>query len=297
VYKETVRILDNFSTGDRANLHAITDAEVVEGDVRTYHIVREAVDGVDFVLHQAALGSVPRSIKDPVTSNDVNVSGTLNVLHAARDAKVQRLIYASSSSIYGRNAVLPKREDMTPMPMSPYAVSKLAGEQYCAAFFDVYRFEAVALRYFNVFGPRQNPVSQYAAVIPKFIHQLLHGEAPTVNGDGTQSRDFTYVQNIVAANLAACVASGAEGKAFNIAAGARYSLLDLLAELRQIMRINLEPTFFPPRLGDVPHSFADVTMAKRVLGYEPSVGFREGLQLTVNAMQESESRHMTGSLG
>jgi len=285
---EQVRILDNFSTGRRENLRAVTGAEVIEGDVRSYHIVREAVDGCDFVLHQAALPSVPRSVKDPITSNEVNVVGTLNVLDAAKDAGVSRLIYASSSSIYGRNPALPKREDMVPQPMSPYAVSKLAGEHYCRAFWELYGFETVMLRYFNVFGPRQDPLSQYSAVIPKFIHLLLRGERPLVNGDGSQTRDFTYVANVVQANLAACEASAGPGRVLNIAAGHRVSLLDMLATLEEIIGCEVEPEFVPSRMGDVPHSYADVGVARDVLGYSPGVGFAEGLRLTVEAMRAAQ---------
>src|SRR5260221_3234376 len=214
-----VRILDNFSTGLRENINVAADAEVVEGDIRSYHIVREAVDDVDFVLHQAALPSVPRSVRDPITTSDVNINGTLNVLTAARDAKVQRLVFASSSSVYGDNRVLPKHEGLVPAPMSPYAVSKLSGEQYCQAFSALYGFDTVILRYFNVFGPHQNPRSEYAAVIPRFIEQIAAGQQPVVYGDGKQTRDFTYVENVVAANLAACERDSIQGRVFNIATG------------------------------------------------------------------------------
>lgn len=281
---DKVRVLDNFSTGNRENLASLTGVEVIEGDIRSYHTVREAVDGVHFVLHQAALPSVPRSIRDPITSNDVNVVGTLNVLNASRDAKVARLIYASSSSIYGRNPELPKREDMVPLPISPYAVSKLAGENYCRAFWDMYGFETVMLRYFNVFGPRQNPRSQYAAVIPLFIHQLLRGEAPTVNGDGSQTRDFTYVDNVVSGNLLACTASNVAGRVFNVAAGTRYSLIQLLESLAGMVGSDIAPKFNPNRMGDVPHSFASISEAQQAMGYRPSVDFHEGLRRTVDAM-------------
>jgi UDP-glucose 4-epimerase len=273
-----VRVLDNFSTGLRANLAALDGAEVVEGDIRSYHIVREAVEGVDFVLHQAALPSVPRSVRDPITTNDVNAVGTLNVLTAARDARVRRLVYASSSSVYGRTTGLPKREDMHPDPLSPYAVSKLAGEQYCRAFTQLYGFETVALRYFNVFGPRQNPRSEYAAVIPRFILTILEGGRPVVFGDGRQTRDFTYVDNVVTANLQACDATGVVGRVFNIATGERASLLDLVAALGQILDRPVEPDFQPPRAGDLEHSYAAIDEARRALGYEARVGFVEGLK-------------------
>ncbi|MHB1328576.1 MAG: SDR family oxidoreductase [Gemmatimonadales bacterium] len=281
---DKVRVLDNFSTGSRENLASLTGVDVIEGDIRSYHTVREAVDGVHFVLHQAALPSVPRSIRDPITSNDVNVVGTLNMLNASRDAKVARLIYASSSSIYGRNPELPKREDMVPLPISPYAVSKLAGENYCRAFWDMYGFETVMLRYFNVFGPRQNPRSQYAAVIPLFIDQLLNGKAPTVNGDGSQTRDFTYVDNVVAGNLLACTAANVAGRVFNVAAGTRFSLLQLLEALGDLIGERVPPQFNPNRMGDVPHSFAAINAAQEALRYQPTVDFREGLRRTVESM-------------
>jgi UDP-glucose 4-epimerase len=280
---DTVRVLDNFSTGRRHNLWP--EAEVIEGDVRSYHVVREAVDGCEFVLHQAALPSVPRSVKDPITSNEVNVVGTLNVLNAARDAGVRRLVYASSSSVYGRNPDLPKHEGMMPMPMSPYAVSKLAGEHYCQSFFELYRFETVMLRYFNVFGPRQDPHSQYSAVIPRFIDHLLQRLPPQVTGDGSQTRDFTFVANVVQANLAACAAPAAAGKVFNIATNQRISILQLLAELEGLLGYRVAPGFLPSRVGDVPHSYADIDAARSVLGYRPMVDFSEGLRLTVESMQ------------
>jgi len=287
---DRVRILDNFSTGSRENLTAASGAEIIEGDIRSYHIVREAVEGCDIVLHQAALPSVPRSVKDPITSNEVNVVGTLNVLDASRDAKVARLVYASSSSIYGRNPALPKREEMTPHPMSPYAVSKLAGEHYCQSFFELYGFETVMLRYFNVFGPRQNPLSQYSAVIPKFIHLLLRGDRPVVNGDGSQTRDFTFVTNVVQANLRACTATAAAGRVFNIAAGHRTSILGMLIALGRITGRQVEPEFIPSRVGDVPHSYADISAAKEVLGYEPEVGLLDGLRVTVQEMNLTADR-------
>ena len=281
---DRVRVLDNFSTGSSRNIAGLEGVEVVEGDIRSYHTVREAVEGVDFVLHQAALPSVPRSIRDPITSNDVNVVGTLNVLNASKDAKITRLIYASSSSIYGRNPELPKRETMMPLPISPYAVSKLAGENYCRAFWELYGFETVMLRYFNVFGPRQDPTSQYSAVIPIFIAKLRKGEPPSVSGDGTQTRDFTYVDNVVQANLEACHAANVAGRIFNIAGGERHSVLSLLESLCRIMGHETVPRFQPSRMGDVPHSYACIDEARAILGYEPTVGFFEGLERTVAAM-------------
>ena len=282
---DTVRVFDNFSTGLRANLAALAGAEVVEGDIRSYHIVREAMEGVDFVLHQAALPSVPRSVRDPITSNDVNVVGTLNVLTAARDAKVKRLVYAGSSSVYGRTTGLPKRETMPPSPISPYAVSKLAGEHYCRSFTDLYGFETVILRYFNVFGPRQNPKSEYAAVVPKFIHMVLHDERPPINGDGSQTRDFTYVENVVHANLLAATREGVAGRIFNIATGQQVALIDMLRTVEQICGRTVEPDFKPRRPGDVEHSVAAIDEARLGLGYEPNLTLAEGLRRTVEAVR------------
>ena len=280
---EEVRVLDNFSTGRAENLGGLRQSmELVEGDIRSYHLVLEAMRGVDFVLHQAALPSVPRSVRDPITSADVNIIGTINVLHAAKEAGVTRVVAASSSSVYGDNPSLPKREDMCPRPLSPYAVSKLAGEQYCQTFWHIYGLETVAIRYFNVFGPRQNPGSQYAAVIPRFITALLHDEALTMHGDGTQSRDFTYVENVVRANLLACTAPDAPGQVFNVACGERHSLLDLVDELAAVCGRRADVVHTASRAGDVQHSQADITLARTVMGYEPVMGFAEGLQRTVD---------------
>ncbi|MCD6100328.1 MAG: SDR family oxidoreductase [Candidatus Marinimicrobia bacterium] len=278
---EKVRVLDNFSTGKRENILPFLDRiELIEGDIRSYHIVREAVDGVDFVLHQAALPSVPRSIKDPITTNEVNVGGTLNILNAALDAGVKRVVYASSSSIYGNSEVLPKREDMTPNPMSPYAVSKLAGEKYCRVFSEIYGLETVCLRYFNVFGPRQDPNSQYSAVIPKFIAAMKKGERPTIYGDGKQSRDFTYVANVVVANLLVCQVNHGIGEIFNIACGERHSLINLINNLNEVLGVHVEPSFAEARKGDIRHSMADISKAQKMLGYSPFVNFEEGLRKT-----------------
>ncbi len=285
---EDVRVLDNLSTGSRSNLAGIADKiDLVEGDIRSYHIVLEAMDGVDYVIHQAALPSVPRSVRDPITSADVNIMGTLTILHAARQAGVRRVVIASSSSVYGDNPALPKQEDMCPRPLSPYAVSKLSGEQYCQTFWRVYGLETVALRYFNVFGPRQNPDSQYAAVIPKFITAILAGDVLTVHGDGTQSRDFTYVDNVVRANLLACTAPDAPGGVFNVACGDRHSLLDLIDSLSQLCGKDAGCVHTPSRVGDVPHSQADITRARTVLGYEPAVSFSDGLRRTVDWFRET----------
>jgi nucleoside-diphosphate-sugar epimerase len=236
---------------------------------------------VDYVLHQAALPSVPRSVADPLTTDEVNVRGTLNVLLAARDAGVRRVVFASSSSVYGNSPVLPKHEDLRPGPLSPYAVSKLAGETYCQAFNAVYGLPAVALRYFNVFGPRQDPASQYSAVIPRFITALLRGEPPTIYGDGGQSRDFTYIANVVEANLLACQAPAAVGQALNVACDEAYTLLDLCAALGELIGTDVRPVFAAPRAGDVRHSRAAIARARDLLGYQPGVGWHEGLRRTV----------------
>ena len=283
---ECVRVLDNFSTGKHGNLQSAISyqrsrVEVIEGDIRDLGTLHQAMHGVDYVLHQAALPSVPRSVADPVTTNEVNVNGTLNVLIAARDAHVKRIVYASSSSVYGNSPVLPKHEGMPTAPLSPYAVSKLASENYCQAFHQVYGLPTVALRYFNVFGPRQDPTSQYSAAIPKFVTALLHGEPPTIYGDGTQSRDFTYVANVVQANLLACEREEAIGQVMNVACGERYTLLDLCRELAALTGKTLQPTFAPPRAGDVKHSLAAIDRASQLLGYRSIVDWQEGLRRTV----------------
>ena len=278
-----VRVLDNFSSGHEANLESFRgDVELIRGDIRDAQLVNSATKGVDVVFHEAALGSVPRSVADPVTTHEVNLTGTLNVLLAARDVGVRRVVYASSSSVYGETPVLPKREDMLPQPLSPYALSKLVGEHYSSVFKHVYGFEVVSLRYFNIFGPRQDPESQYAAVIPRFIMALLSGKSPVVYGDGLQSRDFTYVENVVDANLLAAEADGAGGRAFNVACGGRYTLLDLLARLNETIGTHFEPIHEPGRAGDVRDSQASVEAAEQGLGYHVSVGFEEGLRRTVD---------------
>jgi len=278
-----VRVLDNFSTGNRQNLESIEDRlEIIEGDLRSYHIVMEAVDGMDFVLHQAALPSVPRSIRDPLTTNEVNVTGTLNLLHASVDAKVERTVFASSSSIYGDNPTLPKKEDMIPNPLSPYAVSKLAGEKYFSVFAKVYKLHTVALRYFNVFGPSQNPDSQYSAVIPKFIKAILNNQQPTIYGDGQQSRDFTYVQNVIEANILATEADCPPGIAMNCAVHQRIDLNQLVQMINENLGKNIKPNYADPRPGDVKHSFADISLIQETLGYQPQVYFEEGLAKTID---------------
>ena len=281
-----VRVLDNFATGRRENLAGIRgDLDLVEGDVQSYERVHTALRGCEMVLHQAALPSVPRSVQDPLTSNATNVTGTLNVLLAARDEDVRRVIFASSSSIYGANPELPKRESLAPQPISPYAVAKLAGEGYCRSFCHVFGLETIALRYFNVFGPRQDPQSQYAAVIPRFITALMHGEPPVIYGDGEQTRDFTYVDNIVRGNLLAMEAERTSGEVLNIAAGERTSLNDLIGRIRRLTGSDVEPRYEDPRPGDVPHSQADVSSARDVIGYEPEIGLEEGLRRTAEAIE------------
>jgi UDP-glucose 4-epimerase len=279
---EQVRVLDNFATGRRQNLAGLENRiELIEGDIRDRTVAERAVAGVDYVLHQAALGSVPRSVEDPLTSNDVNVNGTLNLLWAAKKAKIKRFVTASSSSVYGNTPQLPKEESMAPNPISPYAVSKLASERYTMSFHAVYGVQTVVLRYFNVFGPKQDPASQYAAVIPRFITAIQQGKAPTVYGDGEQSRDFTYIDNVVQANLLACTAPDAPGQFMNIACGDRYSLNTLLQVIAEIMEKEVRPIYEAERAGDVKHSLASIQRSKQVLGFSPTINFREGLKRTV----------------
>ncbi len=283
---KTVRVFDNFLTGRRENLAGLAERygsafELIEGDLRDLAACRRAADGAAFVLHQGALPSVPRSVSDPVLTNAINVGGTVNLLVAARDAGARRVVFAASSSAYGDTPELPKRESMAPNPKSPYAAQKLAGEHYMRIFFEVYGLETIALRYFNVFGPRQDPGSMYAAVIPRFITSVVSGEAPTVYGDGGQTRDFTFIDNVVHANLAACEAPGAAcGKVVNIACGDRVSLLEILEIVYGLAGKRVAPRFEPARVGDVRDSLADITRAKELLGYEPKVGFAEGLART-----------------
>jgi len=279
---EKVRILDDFSTGKRENIVGFKDSvELIEGDLRDLEIVKRAMEGVDFVLHQGALPSVERSIEDPLTTTKVNILGTLNVLLAAREAGVKRVIYASSSSVYGDTPTLPKKEGMKTNSQSPYAVTKLIGEEYCRIYYSIYGLETVCLRYFNVFGPRQDPGSQYAAVIPKFITLMLKGKSPPIYGNGEQSRDFTFIDNVVEANLRACKAKGAPGEVFNIACGKRVTINELVERLNKILQARIEPTYQSPRKGDVRHSLADIFQAGKTLHYSPEIGFDEGLEKTV----------------
>ena len=279
---ERVKVLDNFVTGKRENLAPFLDhIELVEGDLRNPADVSKAVEGVEIVFHEGALPSVPKSVEDPVGSNESNITGTLNLLMAARDAGVRRVVYAASSSAYGDSPTLPKEETMTPAPLSPYATQKYVGELYCRNFYDLFGLETVALRYFNVFGPRQDPMSQYAAVIPKFITALAEGKPPTIYGDGEQSRDFTYIENVVRANLLAARAEGAAGEMMNFACGERYTLNEILEKLQEIMKTDIKPIFADSRAGDVKHSLADTRKSRELLGYTPHVSLEEGLKRTV----------------
>jgi UDP-glucose 4-epimerase len=279
---DAVVVLDNFSTGKRENLEAVAEQiTVVEGSITDLPTVRRAVEGVDFVFHQAALASVQRSVDDPITSNETNVKGTLNVLVAARDAGVQRLMYAASSSAYGDTEELPKHEGMPTNPLSPYAVQKWVGEQYCKVFSDLYGLDTVSLRYFNVFGPKQDPNSHYAAVVPIFTTRLLADASPIIYGDGEQSRDFTYIDNVVSANLKACEGELKKGAVVNIACGDRFTLNELYRSLCKLTGSSRDVEYAEPRVGDVKHSMADIRRAKAVLGWSPMVDFHSGLERTV----------------
>lgn len=279
-----VKVLDNFSSGKRENIKSFEkDIELIEGDIRSYHIVQDAVRGVEVVLHQAALPSVPRSIKDPITTNEVNVNGTLNILEASVSANVRRVVYASSSSVYGDNPVLPKNEAMLPNPLSPYAVSKLAGEKYCSVFSKIYGLETVALRYFNVFGPNQDPSSQYSAVIPKFIRDIMIDKRPVIYGDGEQSRDFTYVSNIVKANILSSVSKCDSGIAMNCACSEQITLNDLVKSINENLGRDMKAVYEKPRAGDIKHSFADISLAIKEINYKPEINFEDGLKLTIES--------------
>jgi nucleoside-diphosphate-sugar epimerase len=286
---DAVRVLDNFATGNRRNLADIaSEIEVVEGDLRSYERVHTAVRGMDIVFHQGALGSVPRSVQDPLTSTAVNVEGTLNVLLAARDEGVSRVVAASSSSVYGDGGTFPRVETQAPNPISPYAVAKLAAERFCVSFFRVYGLETVALRYFNVFGPRQDPTSQYAAVVPLFVRAIEEGRPITVYGSGEQSRDFTYVANVVAANIQAAEAEGAGGSVLNIAAGGSETVNTLAETIGRLLGLEVERAHEPSRPGDVEQSWADIGLARGLIGFEPHVGFEEGLRLTIDSLTNRE---------
>ena len=281
-----VRILDNFSTGKEENLGNITQQhnnpiEIIKGDLRSEDVVKEAIEGIDYVFHLAALPSVSRSVEDPVGCSEINIIGTLNVLNASKNSNVKRVVYSSSSSAYGDSPELPKKETMEANPLSPYAVSKLAGETYCRVFTNIYGLETVSLRYFNVFGPRQDPDSEYAAVIPKFIKMMIKHSQPTIFGDGEQTRDFTYVRNVVDANLRAMETKGVEGGVFNIACGEKITINQLVNELGMILDNHIKPLYFEARKGDIKDSLADVSKAKEVLGYDPKIRLKEGLESTI----------------
>lgn len=283
---DEVRVLDNFSTGRRENIaEVLRDIDLIEGDIRDLAACAEACNDADTVFHLAALGSVPRSVDDPLTTNAVNAVGALNMLVGARDAGVRRFVFSSSSSVYGDTPVLPKHEGMRPMPRSPYAVSKLAGEEYCRAFHLSYGMETVVLRYFNVFGPRQDPNSQYAAAIPRFVTALLEGRRPVIYGDGEQSRDFTYVANVVNANLLASQSTEAPGEILNIACFDRITVNHLVESIAALLGKTAAPEHLPPRVGDIKHSLASIDAAERVLGYRPAVLFAEGLATTVKTFE------------
>ena len=277
-----VRVVDNLVTGRRSNLDHLAGVEFLEGDLADVSVATRAVAGCDYVLHQAAIPSVPRSVKDPITSNRANVDGTLNVLVAARDAGVKRLVFAGSSSAYGNTPTLPKHEDMPNRPLSPYALQKVIGEEYLKMFTSLYGLETVTIRYFNVFGPRQDPSSPYSGVISVFATALLEDRPPTIFGDGEQTRDFTYVANVVDGVLRACDAPGASGEIVNVATGGRISLNQLFEAMRQMIGASVQPKYAPSRPGDVRDSQADITKARRLLGYEPIVSFEDGLQRTVD---------------
>lgn len=280
---EYVRVIDDFSTGKKGNLETFEGRyELVQADIREFNVVREAVEGIDVVFHEAALPSVQRSIIDPISSNEVNITGTLNVLWASKEAGVKRVVYASSSSVYGDTPELPKHEGMPTNPLSPYAVSKLAAEKYLGVFARLYGIETVALRYFNVFGPRQDPTSQYSAVIPKFITSMLKDERPIIYGDGEQSRDFTYIDNVVGANLLAASRPITEPLVLNCATQHRVTLNELVHHINSLLGKDLKPIYAEPRRGDIKHSLAATARINNALGYEPHVGFLEGLKKTID---------------
>lgn len=288
---ESVRVVDNFSTGRRENIEEFfnnSNFEFIEGDLTNLDIAKNSVNGIDFVLHEAAVPSVLRSIEDPLKSNNANITATLNLLIAARDEKVKKFVYASSSSIYGDNPELPKREDFPIRPISPYALTKYAGERYCQIFWQIYKLPTISLRYFNVFGPKQDPNSQYAAVIPKFIIAFLKGEKPIIYGDGDQSRDFTFVENVVEANLLAVNAKEGGGEVFNIACGGEINLNQLISYLKELINKDIEPDYQEQRQGDILHSKADISKAQNILGYSPKVVFKEGLVKTIEWFRQNE---------
>ena len=295
--RQHVRVVDNFSTGKRENLAFLESLslesgqfELTDGDITDIDSCRAVMTDVDYVIHQAALPSVARSVEDPLKTNEINVKGTLNLLWEAKEANVKKFVYASSSSVYGDTPTLPKKEDMKPSPLSPYAVSKLAGEYYCRNFFDLYGLDTVALRYFNVFGPRQDPASQYAAVIPRFITAVIEGKSPTIYGDGEQSRDFTYIKNVVEANLLAAKSEGLKNRVFNVACGNRTTLNQLLNEIKNISESEINPVYDKARPGDVKHSLADIELAAQELRYSPKHTLHDGLLETVKWFVKNSSK-------
>jgi UDP-N-acetylglucosamine 4-epimerase len=285
---ETVKIIDNFSTGKRENVEPFKGrAEIIEADIAESGNLIEYLKGADYVIHQAAIPSVPKSMIDPVKSHNANVNGTLQLLVACRDAGVKRVVYASSSSLYGDSPTLPKHEGMMPKPLSPYGAQKLFSEMYCQVFTRAYGLETVSLRYFNVFGPRQDATSQYSGVLALFIPAVLQDRRPTIYGDGLQSRDFTYVRNVAAANLLACTAPGVGGQVFNVACGDRITVNSMLQDINKITGKDIAPIYAPARAGDIKHSQADITLAKEHLGYKPVVSFEEGLRHTIEWYREN----------
>jgi nucleoside-diphosphate-sugar epimerase len=276
-------VLDNFSSGRRSNLAPFGDkVEILEGDMRRPEDCRRACDGVEVIFHEGAVPSVPRSVEDPRLTHEANVDGTFNLLMAARDAKCRRVVYAASSSAYGDQPELPKRETARPQPLSPYAVHKLLGEYYCQVFASCYGLETISLRYFNVFGPRQDPKSQYAAAIPAFVTAVLQNEPPTIYGDGEQTRDFTYIDNVVHANMLAAAAPKVRGEAINVACGERVSVNQIIAQINQLLGKDVKPKYFDTRPGDVKHSLADIALAREIIGFEPIVSFDEGLRRAID---------------
>ncbi len=286
-----VRVLDNFTTGKRENIAPFLDRiELIEGDIADPDICRRACDGVEVVFHQAAMPSVPRSVEDPVTSHRTNIDGTFNLLVAARDAGVRRFVYAASSSAYGETETLPKIESILPDPLSPYGVQKLTGEQYCTVFAKCYGLSTLSLRYFNVFGPRQDPKSQYAAAIPAFITAILRDEAPLVYGDGEQTRDFTHIDNVVHANMLAARADKTQGEVINAACGERITINEVIAEINRVLGKQVKSKHVDERAGDIKHSWADIGLAERLIGFKPLVSFAEGLRSVIDWYKENPER-------
>ena len=286
---ERVKVIDNFITGRRENLEPfLNKIELIEGDIRDLSLMEKIAKGVDYVLHQAAFRSVPKSVENPTLCNDINIAGTLNVLMAAHKSKVKRVVYASSSSVYGNTEIFPQCENFFPEPLSPYGVTKLSGEYYCKVFSDTFGLETVSLRYFNVFGPRQNPESKYSAVIPAFIAKMVRDQKPTIDGTGEQSRDFTYVSNVVEANQKAAIAKDISGAIVNVGCGESYSVVGIIKRLNQFLGKDIEPIFGPSRKGDARKTQADIRKLKNKLGLVPKVEFEEGLKKTVEWFSSSK---------